>query len=482
MDLKGGGKETTAHSWFAYTGPSSNEVPPSVNPADELDDVPAAAATGAGAAAGGAVVPAAGAGAVAAAGGANSKRKDLSGIWNRTKSVNFEAVIGATGAGFMQRKIAASMALTHTITMDKAFTAVRLQEKGGPINIDFTLTVGATEAAPYDNNGKKLTHKVYWDEDALVMHRVVLEGNYELVNKRVLDESTDVKQLVCSIMYRDLRSGNEVEATSWFTYLGPSTMPLPVPDLSKLPKAVEAPSPAAAAEAAAAKKAEAAKAELDLDDEEDDDDVAVAKMRMSVAVASPAAARLAGGGVGGGAYRPGGGAVGGMGTGGGGGHSHAVGGMSTSPYGSSSAVGGSMQPYGDSARRPVFTGTWQRDVGQGVSAKFQLTHTIRLEGNSFVLKEQDSQGKILEELMLTVGADYILKKYPPRKQLQCRCYWEGATIVVQQINTQESYELFVRRNVEENGQQIRLTTTQRSLTTGEESESMSIFTLIAKKM
>ena len=428
VDLKTN-KETTAHSWFAYQGPSPNQTPASVNPADEGDDaeetaVPAdTATTGT---------------ATANAGGA--KRKDISGVWNRTKSVNFEAVIGATGAGFMQRKIAASMALCHTITLDANMQAMRMQEKGGPINIDFTLTIGAPDAEPYDNNGKKLAHKAYWEGEALVMHRIVIDGNYELVNKRTLDESTDVKQLVCSITFRDLRTGNEVEATSWFSYAGPSPSPAPVPDLSKLPKAAVAAVPTDTAPAASA-----AAVEEDIDDDEDTDEVAIAKMRQSVMAPSSAASKL---------FQP-------------------VGGISslTSP-GAASAN-----------RKPNFTGTWQRDMSSAptMSSKFQLTHTIKLDATSFSMREQDCNGRVLDDLTLVIGGPAVDKTYG-HKKLRCSCYWEGATIVVQQVNAAESYELFVRRNLEENGTQIRLTTIQRSLTTGEESESMSIFTLTGRKM
>ncbi len=369
--------------------------------------------------------------------GAAATRKDLSGVWNRTKSVNFEAVIGATGAGFMQRKIAASMALCHTITLDKNLQAVRLQEKGGPINIDFSLTIGNPNAVPYDNNGKKLTHRAYWEGEALVMHRVVLEGNYELINSRTLDESTDVKQLVCSIKFHDLRSGNEVEATSWFSYAGPSPTPQPVPDLSVLPKVAEAPAPVPE------------KVELDLDDDEDTDEVAVAKMRMSVAVPSSAAARL---------FQPAGVAT-----------------FSHSP------VGGAASPLD---RMPNLTGVWHRDMGQaqGLAAKFQLTHTIKQDATTFMLREQDNSGRVLEDLTLVIGGPAIEKLYPQQRRLKCSCYWEGATLVVQQVNAAESFELVMRRNLEEHGQQLRLTVIHRSLTTGEESESMSIFNLAGKKV
>jgi hypothetical protein len=438
-------KETTGHSWFAYQGPTPNERPASVNPADEVDDeaAPEGVATGA--------TPAeangAAAGAVPAGGAVSAKRQGLSGVWNRTKSVNFEAVIGATGAGFMQRKIAASMALAHTITLDATLQAVRLQEKGGPINIDFSLTIGATEAVPYDNNGKKLTHRAYWEGDSLVMHRVVVEGNYELVNKRTLDESTDAKQIVCQITFRDLKTGNEVEATSWFAYAGPSTSAAPVPDLTKLPKAAPVEDKKKAAEAAAAA---AAAEEVDQDDDEDTDEVAIQKMRMSVMTPSSAASKLfAPAGVPG-AANPGAGTRGGGGLG---------------------------------VDKPNFTGTWQRDMGSAptLSSKFQLTHTIKLDATTFMLREQDCNSRVLEDLTLVIGGAPIEKAYG-QKKLRCSCYWEGATLVVQQVNAAEGYELLVRRNLEEDGAQIRLTTTQRSLTTGEESESMSLFMLVGRKL
>jgi hypothetical protein len=329
--------------------------------------------------------------------------------------------------------------------MDKNLQAIRLQEKGGPINIDFSLTVGNPDAVPYDNNGKKLTHRSYWEGDALVMHRVVLEGNYELINKRTLDESSEPKQLVSNIKFHDLRTGNEVEATSWFTYAGPSPTALPVPNLALLPKVEEAPVPAPELK------------EEDIDDDDDTDEVAVAKMRMSVMAPTSAASKLF--------------------------QSASVGGAmpyTPSPY-SASPVGGSASP--EASRKPVFTGMWNRDMGhaQGLAAKFQLTHTIKQDATTFMLREQDNNGRVLEDLTLVIGGPAIDKIYPQQKKLKCSCYWEGATLVVQQVNAADSFELFLRRNLEENGQQIRLTVTQRSLTTGEESESMSIFTLAAKK-
>jgi hypothetical protein len=50
--------------------------------------------------------------------------------------------IGAQGAGFVQRKLAVSVAMTHIITMNPPeLTAFRLQEKGGPLDSDISYSL-----------------------------------------------------------------------------------------------------------------------------------------------------------------------------------------------------------------------------------------------------------------------------------------------------------------------------------------------------
>ena len=95
----------------------------------------------------------------------STNRVDFSGVWKREKCVNVDSyvgnehattssveikpsdlkktlsMLGAQGAGFLQRKLAASIAMTHTITMDPSFSVVRIQEKAGPIDTDYTLQV-----------------------------------------------------------------------------------------------------------------------------------------------------------------------------------------------------------------------------------------------------------------------------------------------------------------------------------------------------
>ena len=76
-------------------------------------------------------------------------KTDYSGVWKRVKSVNFEAYVAAQGAGYVQRKLAASIEFAVTITMDAPhLTSVRVQEDGGPIHSDNSMVIGgeASEA------------------------------------------------------------------------------------------------------------------------------------------------------------------------------------------------------------------------------------------------------------------------------------------------------------------------------------------------
>ena len=83
---------------------------------------------------------------------------DFSGVWKRTKAINFDAFTGAQGAGYVQRKLAASIDLKVTITMDSPhLTSVRIQEDGGPVHADNTMVIGGEPSeAPFGQ-------KVYLD-------------------------------------------------------------------------------------------------------------------------------------------------------------------------------------------------------------------------------------------------------------------------------------------------------------------------------
>ena len=92
---------------------------------------------------------------------------DMSGVWKREKCVNVDSYVGAQGAGFLQRKLAASTSMTHTITMDPTMAAARIQEKAGPIDTDYTLVVGD---GPKTSEVMKrfFRDRIYWQGSKLV--------------------------------------------------------------------------------------------------------------------------------------------------------------------------------------------------------------------------------------------------------------------------------------------------------------------------
>ena len=142
-------KETLATSYFTKEGPSPNPPPKSAATtpaAASLTDTSAPTLSRQESNA-----------SISAIGNSNAKT-DLSGVWERVRTANFESyigncvqsstsrlfVLGAQGANFEQRKLAAQIPLTHTITMDPpALSLFRLQEKGGPLQSDWTYMIGA---------------------------------------------------------------------------------------------------------------------------------------------------------------------------------------------------------------------------------------------------------------------------------------------------------------------------------------------------
>ncbi|CAE7408192.1 unnamed protein product, partial [Symbiodinium microadriaticum] len=126
---KSTGKKVETTSFFDFEGSSPNDKPATVlikdiaSAADDASTRVEAAASGDEAVA------------------ATSGRRDLSGVWIRERTHNVDAYVGAQGAGFVQRKMAASMAMVHTLTMNADLSVLRLQEVGGPLNSDIVYTV-----------------------------------------------------------------------------------------------------------------------------------------------------------------------------------------------------------------------------------------------------------------------------------------------------------------------------------------------------
>lgn len=125
-----------------------------------------------------------------------------------------ESSFACPGAGFIQRKLAAAMPLTHTIVMDSSLSALRLKETGGPLDLDNTYTIG-NDFVSTKILKTQFKDKMYWNGcDAIVLRRVCSDGSYELVMTRTLYD--DGKQIVLNSIHRDLKTLHEVTATSWF--------------------------------------------------------------------------------------------------------------------------------------------------------------------------------------------------------------------------------------------------------------------------
>jgi hypothetical protein len=162
-------------------------------------------------------------------------RRDLSGVWIRTRTHNVDSYVGAQGAGFVQRKLAVSVAMTHTITMNPPdLTAFRLQEKGGPLDSDITYTV---DTMPMATQIMKRNFKdtVQWipgsSPPTLMVTRVHEDNDFTLVHKRYIDEddASGEPTLVLVAKHVDHATGTETVGTSWYKYSGPSPNPPPQP-------------------------------------------------------------------------------------------------------------------------------------------------------------------------------------------------------------------------------------------------------------
>eukprot|EP00604_Paraphysomonas_vestita_P000457 CAMPEP_0174826044 /NCGR_PEP_ID=MMETSP1107-20130205/43438_1 /TAXON_ID=36770 /ORGANISM="Paraphysomonas vestita, Strain GFlagA" /LENGTH=733 /DNA_ID=CAMNT_0016058409 /DNA_START=2773 /DNA_END=4974 /DNA_ORIENTATION=- len=170
-----------------------------------------------------------------------SNKRDLSGVWIRTRTHNVDSYVGAQGAGFVQRKLAVSVAMTHTITMNPPdLTAFQLQEKGGPLDSDIIYTV---DTMPMSTQIMKrnFMDTVTWLPDSnpptLLVTRIHEDNDFSLIHKRYIeeDDASGEPTLVLVAKHVDHATGTETVGTSWFKYSGPSPNPPPKP--SGIPKA-----------------------------------------------------------------------------------------------------------------------------------------------------------------------------------------------------------------------------------------------------
>jgi hypothetical protein len=224
------GTEVMASVRFELQGPSPHAPPRGDSSGTGVDDGRAASSPKAASAASTTT------GTASLASASATAAVDLSGVWKRLKCDNMEAFTGVQGAGYLKRKLAASMALTHTITMDKkGESVVRVQEQGGPLNLDCTMDVGADVGVMSSIQGKKFLQRAYWKDGKLVVYRTAESGDCALEMVRELEKSSQENAkatLVLSATHIPLdgagkETGHRTTATSWFEFSANSPGPVP---------------------------------------------------------------------------------------------------------------------------------------------------------------------------------------------------------------------------------------------------------------
>lgn len=504
-NFKDPSKNVETVCYFEKQGPSPNAPP---TPFDTVESSPAAAP------------------AVSSA----PQSLDFSGTWVRKRTHNFDAFVGVQGAGFMQRKLAASIPLTHTITMSaltegETAVAVRLQERGGPLDLDNTYTLG-NDFQDSVIIKKKFRDKMNWSDSivssstvgtGLVLQRVVEGGEFELVMTRTIESEGNL--MVLKSIHRNLETLVETEATSWFERTGPSDSAVPVPrpdSTNTVSSTVRSDSVSSTAysgtvsttsvssdtvssdtvsrsvsSTSVSSTQEHVMSEGDStnistrkvqfgnpnpsedeeeDNEEDDDNVALEKMRSrSVSRSSPTTT------------------------------------VHVQPsvlYSSvSKPVGAIIKPIlkkastnsTSNSKRLQLAGTWERsnsavDVDSLVNAgdenapqgrllkamKVSQVITFNDPLNTHV-RIEESLGGIKSDLTYPVDGVQPTVTETLRKTYSDRVHFEGDALVVHRVHSLNDFEIIIKRYLEDNGTSLRQVTCHRNLITGEESESMSLF-------
>jgi hypothetical protein len=148
-------------------------------------------------------------------------KANLSGAWKRTGTKDYDKFIMAQGGAWFKAKMAASIGLVHTITMDDDLTQFRLQEAGGPVNTDYTYACDGLTT--YDTEISNTTFKdtVSWDNNVLLVHKLVQpKQDYELYIHRHLDDENTLK--IVAVFNHFTNPEKNVTAYSYFTKTGTS--------------------------------------------------------------------------------------------------------------------------------------------------------------------------------------------------------------------------------------------------------------------
>lgn len=361
-------------------------------------------------------------------------KADFSGVWSRFKSHNMDQYAGALGAGYMQRKLAGSIAMEHTITMNPpALSAFRLQEVGGPLKSDTLYTVNATE--PIETKLGKNPHLDVAEWKTSVTAGTLLEampsqgptlvitktpkggGDYTVYQGRYLE---DEKTLVVVNVHYNHTSGVEIVGTNWFKLTGPSPHAAPVPPLP-------------------------------IKSSGEDSSTTTSSTTASDNVAG------------------------------------------TDTVTATSSEQQSSRQASTSSLRVDFSGVWERQAddsekmmtsvmqagGGVISSAMKSTHAITMDApalSTFQMVETTSKSRV--DRSYNIGGDYIETSHDD-KPFKEKCYWLGDALVIQHLSLANDVEVVLTRYLEND--RLRLVTVRKNLHTGDTTESVSFFTKVEEK-
>lgn len=362
-----------------------------------------------------------------------------------------EAFAAASGAGSMQQKLAATMALKHLISMDYPFCrTICMQEKGGPIDTDFTISIGG-ESQDIIVNNRKFTQQMYWQDDLLVLRRIAADSSFELLYTRQLIKSNgeqhSTEQYLMKSLHRDLATAKETEALSWFNKVGPS--PLVVPSAASS-SSITLPAPAISTPTSLSIIPKVEAEDIDDDhDEDEDDDVVLQRMKTRLTERESQLTST---------DSP----------------------TTSSPLLNLSAriVSSPRKEFSSSTDHlsslEAFKGVWTKSSGGnntlgvpnaslGVEGTCNSVQYIDVTGHDVRIVDGSIFGELTEQLEMKLDTDFVASKVKlPTQQaidIRTRCYLEDKTLVVHRINDSEKYEIYQRRTLESNGKIMRLVNT-----------------------
>eukprot|EP01035_Chromulina_nebulosa_P019498 gene19498-25389_t len=394
-------------------------------------------------------------------------RLNMSGVWKRTKCINYETFLGAQGAGYVQRRLAANISMIHTITMNDHLSVFRLQEKGGPIDSDINYEINGDEIKSLLVK-KEFLDKCYWDSDnALTLKKVhIPERDYELVVKRYLEESGKVIRLVATFYDLKVTTNKPVETTCYFEKTGDTPNPPPKSsrtvdlrtdtvgsndDTSKENKiedkvdnkvkienniTVDYMGKRASTRTSAINKIDqninnGLSLEDEDDDEDDDDMIALSKRMTRITkdlVDEPVTT-----------IRPQ---------------------LINNPSNTSVSFD--------------LTGDWKREgsIYTGIGEIFVI-HKLVMKDKTISIHELMANKTIVNQIYLIDGPE--IKVEIQSKLYLERVYFEDNALVLHRKHSSKDFEVFHKRYLDQSGQIIQLVSKHKNLVTGAETESISLF-------